>query len=49
MDYVTLARTQYNTFLIACRGKAVIYVGAFGVKGVADHLDDYAAVLAELQ
>lgn len=49
MDYVTLARTQYNTFLIACRGKAVIYVGAFGVKGVADHLEDYAAVLAELQ
>ena len=49
MDYVTLARTQYNTFLIACRGKAVIYVGAFGVRGLADHLDDYAAVLAELQ
>ena len=49
MDYVTLARTQYNTLLIACLGKAVIYVGAFGVKGVADHLDDYAAVLAELQ
>lgn len=49
MDHVTLARTQYNTFLIACQGKAVIYVGAFGVEGVTEHLEDYAAVLAELQ
>lgn len=49
MDHVTLARTQYHTFLIACQGKAVIYVGAFGVEGVADHLEDYAAILRELQ
>lgn len=49
MDHVTLAQTQYNTILVASRGKAVIYVGAFGVRGLADHLDDYAAVLAELQ
>lgn len=48
-DHVTLARTQYNTFLIACQGKAVIYVGAFGVEGVAEHLEDYAAILRELQ
>lgn len=49
MDHVTLARTQYNTLLIACQGKAVIYVGAFGVEGVAEHLEDYAAILRELQ
>lgn len=49
MDHVTLARTQYNTFLIACQGNAVIYVGAFGVEGVAEHLEDYAAILRELQ
>lgn len=49
MDHVTLARTQYNTFLIACQGKAVIYVGAFDVEGVAEHLEDYAAILRELQ
>ena len=49
IDHVTLARTQYNTFLIACQGKAVIYVGAFGVEGMAEHLEDYAAILRELQ
>ena len=49
MDHVTLVRMQYNTFLIACRGKAVIYVGAFNVEGVADHLKDYAKILGKLQ
>lgn len=49
MDQATLVRTEYNTFLVACRGRAVIYVGAFGVSGVEDHLDDYAAILTDFQ
>ena len=49
MDHATLVRTENNTFLVACRGRAVIYVGAFGVRGLTDHLEDYARILGQLQ
>lgn len=49
MDHATLVRTENNTFLVACRDRAVIYVGAFGVQGLGEHLEDYARILGQLQ
>lgn len=48
-DGVSLAQKEENTYLLLWQGKIVLYVGAFGVSGAEDHLDDYAALLAEFQ
>lgn len=48
-DGVSLAQKEEDTYLLMWQGKIVLYVGAFGVSGAEDHLDDYAALLAEFQ
>ena len=48
-DGVSLAQTGADTYLLLWQDKIVLYVGAFGVTGAEDHLDDYAALLAEFQ
>ena len=48
-DGVSLARKEEDTYLLLWQDKIVLYVGAFGVTGAEDHLDDYAALLAEFQ
>ena len=45
-DGAVLVTAGENTFLEAYRGKAVLHAGAFGVSGLEDRLDDYAALLA---
>ena len=48
-DGVSLARMGENTYLLLWQDRIVLYVGAFGVSGAEDRLDDYAALLAEFQ
>lgn len=48
-DGVSLAQKEEDTYLLMWQDKIVLYVGAFGVSGAEDHLDDYAALLAEFQ
>ncbi len=48
-DGVSLARSGADTYLLLWQDRIVLYVGAFGVAGAEDHLDDYAALLAEFQ
>lgn len=48
-DGVSLARMGENTYLLLWQDRIVLYVGAFGVHGAEDHLEDYAALLAKFQ
>ena len=48
-DGVSLGQSGGDTYLLLWQDKIVLYVGAFGISGVEDHLDDYAAVLADFQ
>lgn len=48
-DGVTLGRNGENTYLLLWQDKIVLYIGAFGVSGAEEHLDDYAALLADFQ
>lgn len=48
-DGVTLGRNDRDTYLLLWQDKIVLYVGAFGVSGAEEHLDDYAALLADFQ
>lgn len=48
-DGVSLAQAGEDTYLLMWQDRIVLYVGAFGVSGAEDHLDDYAALLAEFQ
>lgn len=48
-DGVSLARSGTDTYLLLWQDRIVLYVGAFGVAGAENHLDDYAAQLAEFQ
>lgn len=48
-DGVSLAQAGEDTYLLLWQERIVLYVGAFGVAGAEDHLDDYAAILADFQ
>lgn len=48
-DRLALARDGGNARLLAWQGRVVLSVGTYGVDGLEDHIDDYAAVLAEFQ
>jgi len=48
-DRVALARDGENARLLAWQGRVVLSVGTYGVDGLEDHIDDYAAILAEFQ
>ena len=48
-DGVSLAQSGTDTYLLLWQDKIVLYVGAFGVSGAEEHLDDYGALLAAFQ